>query len=181
MAHPRKLMRHAVVAQLTNKTAAGARVQGTRLETYRSSKLPAISVYTLHEPVDPDSDQTSPVELLRQPKVEVSAWVALNGAAADPMDTVDDLAEQIEAAMDADRYLGGTAGDSVLEDTEITFMTEADPLVAVLTLTYAVTYRTTPGTVVPIDDFLRAGVTTQVAGGVPDTAPAEDLVDVRAP
>lgn len=181
MAHPRKLLRHAVVAQLTNKTAAGSRVQGTRLETYRNTKLPAIAVYTLHEPVDPDSDQTSPVELRRQPKVEVSAWVALNGAAADPMDPVDDLAEQIEAAMDGDRYLGGTAGDSVLEDTDITFMTEADPLVAVLTLTYAVTYRTTPGTVVPTDDFLRVDAKTQVGGGVLDTPIAEDLVNVRDP
>ncbi len=32
---------------------------------------------------------------------------------------MDDLAEQIEAAVDADPYLGGKAGDTILERTEM--------------------------------------------------------------
>ncbi|MGN6105198.1 MAG: hypothetical protein ACTHU0_08845, partial [Kofleriaceae bacterium] len=118
MAHPRKLIRHAVVAQLVGATAAGARVQATRVEPLRKGKLPTISVYTLHEPIDQDaSAATNPRELTRTVKVEIAGWVAHSDAL--PVDdAMDDLAEQIEAAMDADPYLGGKAGDSILEETE---------------------------------------------------------------
>lgn len=179
MAHQRKLIRHAIVALLTNATAAGARVQGSRLELNRKTELPAISVYTLREPVEPDSAETAPREVTRELKVEIAIWVALNGAALDPLDPVDDMTEQVEAVMDADRFVGGNVADSVLEDTEIKVLDEerGDPLVACATLTYAVTYRTTPG-VTATDDFLRANTTTQV-GDAGDDNTASDLTNVR--
>lgn len=174
MAHPRKLARHAVVDLLTNATAAGARVQATKVKTYRPNELPAIAVYTLHEPSE--SNDTEPRELTRVPELEIIGWVRLDADAADPMDPVDDLSEQIETVMDANRYLSGTAGDSVLADTTIDILKEdgADPLVARLTLTYSVTYRTSPAASV-LDDFLRAKATYQLVDGIPgDTIPAED-------
>lgn len=179
MAHPRTLVRRAVIARLTNATTAGARVQGTRVEPLKKTLLPAISVETFKEPVDPDSADTEPRELLRMLSVEVIGWVALNGVAPnDVCDVIDDLAEQIEAAMDADRYLGGAAADSVLEDTEIEIRDDGnDPLIGVVVLTYSVTYRTTSGATAT-DDFLTAGVTTQIVGAAANNV-AGDLVDVR--
>jgi len=180
MAHQRKPIRHALVALLTNATAAGTRVQGTRLEPHKRTELPAISVYTLREPVDPDSGDTAPRELTRELEAQISVWVALDGAAADPMDAVDDITDQVEAVMDANRFAGGLVADSILRDTEITVTDKerGDPLVAVVTLTYAVTYFTLPGTTAPTDDFLRANTTTQLPG-VADDNTMHDQLDVR--
>lgn len=179
MAHPRKLIRHAIVGLLTNATSAGTRVSATRVDPHKKTELPALSVYTLSEPVDPASAITSPRELTREVKVEIAGWVA-HSQALPVDDAMDDLAEQIELAMDADPYILGTAGDSVLENTEMT-VEAGDPLVGIVTLTYSVTYRTFVDQTVATDDFLRAGVTTKVVGGVADTAPLSDLVTVQEP
>lgn len=173
MPHPRQLARDAVVALLTNATAAGARVSSTRVEPYRDNELPAISVYTLHEIIRDGADTASPRELTRDVKLEIAGWVRRR--ADYPVDVaMDDLALQIETAMDTDRYLGGAAGESVLEGTEMDPDPQGgDPLVAVITLTYSVTYRTSPSDSA-LDDFLRAKATHQLADGLPDTVPASD-------
>lgn len=175
MAHPRKLIRHAIVARLTNATAAGDRVQATRVDPHKKNELPAISVYTLREPVDAGGD-TEPRELTRAVKVEIAIWVAHSDElTAD--DAMDDAAEQVEAAIDGDRFLGGLAAECVLENTEMQ-MLDGDPLVGLITLTYSVTYRTSPAAPT-LDDFVRAGVDHRLVGGVPDTVPASDLVTVQ--
>lgn len=181
MAHPRKLVRQAVVALLTGATSAGARVDATRVEPHRKTQLPAISVYTLSEESTPESATSAPRELLRIVRVEIAGFVAHSDAV--PVDdAMDNLAEQIEAAMDADRYLSGAAGESVLERTEMQVREEdgrSDPLVGIVTLTYAVEYRTEP-TVGPLDDFLRATATHALADGLPgDTVPASDSFTVQ--
>jgi hypothetical protein len=169
MAHPRKEIRHAVVALLTNATAADARVQGTRVEPHKKSQLPAISVYTLREPVDQDASAgTAPLELTRDVKVEITGWVAHSDEL--PVDdAMDDLAEEIEAAMDADRYLGGKAGDSILEETVMQVLEEdgrSDPLIGIVTLTYSVTYRTSPAAPSDLEDFLSVDAKHRIAGAV---------------
>ena len=176
--HHRTVIRHGIVAVLTGATNAGARVQGSRIEPYRDTELPAISVYTAREPIEPDSGADAPRELTRELRAEIAIWVALNGAAPDPFDPLDDITEQVETVMDANRFLGGAAGDSVLEDTEIRIHDDrGDPLLAVATLTYVVTYRTTPG-VTATDDFLVADTTTQIGGAGADNT-ARDQVNVR--
>jgi hypothetical protein len=174
MTHPRELVREAVVTLLTNATSAGARVTATRVETLLPSELPSISVYTPSERVRQDSGDTAPRELTRDVKVDIRAWV-LHTAAIPADNAMDAIAEQIETAMDADRYLGGAAGDAVLENTETDVVQQegVDPLVGVITLTYSVTYRTVPA-VGTFDDFLNASSTTEIVGGVPDTAPTSD-------
>lgn len=175
MAHPRTLVRDAVVAALTGATSAGARVTSTHVEAHKKNALPALSVYTLHEPVRPDSVTTAPRELTRDVKVEIAGWVS--HSAALPVDiAMDDLALEIETVMDANRYLSGAAGESVLEDTEMEVVElegRSDPLVGIITLTYSVTYRTQPSESA-LDDFLRAKATHSVVGGVADTVPAVD-------
>ncbi len=174
MPHPRTLVREAVVAALTGATAAGARVTDTKVEPHKRGELPAISVYTMREPVRPDSELTAPREITRDVKVEITAWVA-NSAALPVARGMDDIALEIETVMQANQYLSGAAGDSVLEDTEMQILEEdrADPLVGCITLTYSVEYRTQPFDTV-LDDFLRAKATHSVVGGVATTVPAVD-------
>lgn len=167
MAHPRSLIRHTVVALLRGATAAGLRVSATRIEPHKRSQLPAISVYTLREPVDPDRSVTSPRELTRELKVEITAWVAHSDAIpAD--DAMDAIAEQIEASMDHERYLDGTVADSILENTEMQIVEDdgrSDPIVGIVTLTYSVTYRTSALDPV-LADFLTVDAAHRIVGAV---------------
>lgn len=117
MAHQRKLIRQAVVALLAGAgTAAGARVKGTRVEPNKAALLPAISVYTLSESTTSDSDMTAPIELTRELKLEVAGWVAHTDA--HPVDdAMDDLAEQIEAAMASNYYLTLASAITAIDHT----------------------------------------------------------------
>lgn len=272
MTHPRELIRQAVVATLVAaNTAAGARVKSTRIEPIKKSQLPAIAVYTLSEDTQTDTEHFAPRELTRDLKLEIAAWVEHKDSY--PVDdAMDDIAAQIEAAMDANRYIAaalsitavdattdqltitahglgtgdgpaeldvsaasipgglapgalyhvivvdadhvqlagsladavaGTAIDitsagsgplqlfvsraaeSVLESTSIEVVDgdgHSDPMVGVVTLTYGVMYRTAPAvTGGNIADFLRVDARHQLAGGVADTVPGEDLFNVRSP
>ena len=187
MAHPRKLIRHAIVARLLGATAAGSRVQATRVEPHRKTQLPAISVYTAGETISIDADAlTAPQILVRAAEVKIAAWVTgPTDPEGDVADAMDDIAEQIEAAMDADRYLGGLrdglARDILLESTEMAVRGAegGDPLIGIITLTYRVTYDTSPA-VGQLDDFRRVDARTQIAGASPGNA-IEDLVSLEAP
>jgi hypothetical protein len=188
VAHPRKVIRHYIVALLTNATAAGPRVKATRIEPHRkphTTHLPAISVYTLREPVNTDkSADTAPRALFRDCKVEIVLWVA---GPTDPdidiADAMDDLSEQVEAMIDGDRYLGGIvnglARDTILENTELAVRggEGADPVIGVVTMTYSIEYRSTaakPAT----DEFLRVHAKTRIVG-VEDAGAATNDINVR--
>lgn len=265
MAHQRKLIRRAAVALLVSAgTAAGARVKSTRVEAHKPGQLPAISVYALSEDTDPTSADTAPIELTRHLKLEIAGWVV--GTDALPVDdAMDDLAEQIEAAMAADYYITqaltvtavnhvtgrltipahglvtgsgpvtvvatgagvvpagirpsselfaivvdantiklatssanalagtaltfttdgtlpvqlriGTVADQLLASTEMQVVEDdgrSDPLVGIVTLTYAITYRTSPAAGVGLDAFVTVDVKQKLVGGVADTLIAED-------
>lgn len=177
MALQRKLIRHAVVALLTNVTSAEDRVQGTRVEPNSPRKTPALSVYTLHDPVDQElSSGTAPRELTHDLQLEIAGWVEHKDSY--PVDdAMDDLAEQIQEAMDGDRYLNGTAAESVLVETVMQVAEDngrSDPLIGIVTLTYSVTYRESPATPASLDAFVTANVTQKLVGGVADTVPAID-------
>lgn len=106
MAHQRKLIRDVLIALLVSaNTAAASRVTSTRVDPNKKGALPAISVYTLNEQVDHDrSDRTAPHELTRDLSAEIVGTVA--GATDDAVqDAMDALAEQIEAAVEANYYL----------------------------------------------------------------------------
>ncbi len=161
--HPRQLVRAAVVTALRGRTAAGTRVEPTRVDPHRRNDLPAIAVYTPTEQVDPASATTAPRELTRAVKVEIAGFVvATAGLRID--DAMDSLAEEIETAMDVDRYLEGAAYESILESTEMAVPDPpSDPLIGIVTLTYVVVYHTSPA-VAPMDDFVTANAVTHMPG-----------------
>jgi hypothetical protein len=180
MAHPRKLVRHAVVAMLTNATSAVTRVDSARIEPHKKNKLPAISVYTSHDQVDEDASAgNAPRERKHDLELQIQGVVDVSDTVADDMD---DLAEQIEAVMEGDPYLQGTAGESMLKGTVMQVLEpegRSDPTVGVVTLVYGVTYHKSPAAPGGLDDFKTVDAKHQLVGGVADTVPAEDTFTVQ--
>jgi hypothetical protein len=199
MAHQRKNIRDAVRALLLGKTSAGTRVFKTRLVPFRRLTLPAIAVYARSEPVDPESKNTAPRELRRELKLVLEAMVAEGSTVAgevvkgtdgtpngdgspDLDDALDQLALEIERAMDADPTLGIDAVDtSILADSQLDVITEVegraiDPPVGLLTLTYAVTYFTSAPDAadVVLDDLATVDTKTNVGGAQDPANQAED-------
>lgn len=168
--HARQAIRQAVIARLvgdapTYRTVARDRVFSTRREPLRHHELPAISVYVDSEVVDEDSADTAPRELKRTATVAIEGWVQYREAVDD---VLDDLALEIETAMDGDQNLAGTAFDSVLTLTEVGVRLEGERPLACVHLEYAVTYHTQPQLAEPVDPFDVAGVEHDPAGVVSD-------------
>lgn len=175
--HQRQVIREAVRDLLiAASTAASTRVVATRTLPYRKNELPAISVYTLEETVDGESVNTAPRELTRNLQLEIAGWVT---AADDVDDQMDALALQIEFAMDADRYLADSAAECVLDGTTMGIQGDGDNLMGLVTLTYAVTYRTmAPEAPTDLSDFTTAAVTYNQGDAQADAAAAHDIVTV---
>lgn len=185
MPHPRKVIRHAVVALLkAAQTSAGDRIYPNRVLPVGRKQVPAILVRNGEEPVDPASSVTVPRELTRNLSLEI---VALCGVEEDADDTLDDLALEIETAMHADPFLRDEEGrarcsDLILSDTsEPDIDRDGDRLIGGIALTYTVTYQTlAPESPTELDDFLTAHVTHKVTGpDMPDDDDAEDEFSVQ--
>lgn len=180
--HQRKIIRDAVVALLLGHTTADERVHASRDIPLRRNELPAVLVYTTEEPVESDSATTAPRELTRRLRLEIAGIVAPEpGERVD--DALDALALEIETAMDADPFLGGACGDSILENTTISLRPDGETNMGVVALSYRVTYRTlapdTTDSDAALGDFLRAGVTYQPPGTPSDANTPNDVFDVR--
>lgn len=166
MAHPRKLIRQAVVALLAGATVAGTRVAGTRVEPHKKSQLPAIGVYTLNDPVDDDA--SSEVEETHEVELEIAGWV-LHTDAVPVDDAMDDLAEQIEETMKTSPYLGGKAGEVRLVGTTMEVLEDdarTSPIVGIIVLTYAVTYHIDRAAPASLDDFRSVDAKHRIVGAV---------------
>lgn len=175
MAHQRQNIRKAIIAQLVAaNTAAGAKVFATKRTPWRKGDLPGISVYTLREPVDPESARTAPRELERNLQVKIEGALQLAEGIDDALDA---LADQIERAVDRDETFGGTASDAVLTDTVLVIDPEAEQPVGSVVLTYTVTYYTRPSDALDpatVADLKTVDVKTRL-GGTAD--PAEDKLE----
>jgi hypothetical protein len=182
MAHPRKLIRHAVRDLLiAANTAAGSRVTGTRVDQHKKGQLPALSVYTLTDPVD--EDNSTEVEELHELELEIAGWVAhTDTVPAD--DAMDDLAEQVEAAMNADPFIGGKAAEVKLTGTVMEVVEvdgRSDPVVGIIVLSYTVKYRTDIAeSAASLEDFIRVDAKHRIVGAV-EANQAEDAFTVQTP
>jgi len=178
MPHQRQLIREAAKTTLVGKTAAGPRVYETRIVPWRKLELPALAIYTLDESVDPASSTTAPRELERTVDLAIEGAVR-QGENID--DSIDELALEIERAMHADPYLGGTASDSILSSTEIEVVEESDRLVGVVRLVYSTRYYTlAPDPAdVELDDFKTADIRTSLGGVVEAENQAHDVVELK--
>jgi len=162
-------------------TDCGARVFPTRVEPLLTKTLPAIAVYTVEEPVDlKDSsswnDPDNPGILKR--KLSVAVEIVAAGERSD--DSLDALALQVEAVMDADPTLGETVEYLILSSTEIAYFDKGDRLIGSGLLIYEVTYRTKSITETPT---LGVVPTTVYGSWSPDigTANQPDYLEIAGP
>jgi hypothetical protein len=186
--HERQLLREAIVAQLkgpsNDRTAAGERVYKTRQDPLRTWELPAISVYSVDEPINEKSKSTAPRELERDVRFEIVGWVK---ASENVDDALDALALQIEAAMDLDPNLHvlvddelcARAFDSILEGTTLAEKMEGERPMGMVALTYVCTYHTQKRLPLPTADFELAA--TQISLGGTQSDPddrAKDEIEI---
>lgn len=174
--HERQAIREAVVAQLIGvapafRTSAQGRVTKSRMAPMRGTDLPAINIYTDGDETAAGSKDTAPRELTRTTVVTIEAWARY---AENVDDVLDELALEIETAMDVDLNLAGTAFDSVLERTEIGIKLEGDRPMGCVHLEYAVTFHTDLRVAAPVDIFDTATVRYDL-GGV--QAPLDERTD----
>lgn len=175
--HERAAIRKAVVSALVGRapafaTSARDRVTSSRQAPIREAELPTINVYVDGETVDDVTASDSPRELTRTVVLVVEGWA---GATADLDDVLDDLALEIERAVDADPFLGDTAADSVLTNTEIGLKIDGSRPLGCVHLEFAITYRTPQRVAEATDDFLRADVQHGAADAAPEDR-AHDLI-----
>lgn len=161
MAHERKLIRDAVVAALTGETVAGTRVKSTREAPATTDELPCITVYTLEEPVQ--EGKSAPRELKRNLVVAVDGWVE-SVEQDDTDDLMDDLALEIETAMDADVYISNTASDSWLTFTEMKISRSGERTIGVVHMEYLVEYRTEQRIAEATDEFDEVDLSISLEG-----------------
>jgi hypothetical protein len=143
--HPRKAIRHYVVDLLkTGVPPVQDRVFRSRAYPLRSQDLPGICVYTATNPSEASEEFSQDGLLLRDLPLAIDLYVRSGDEHPDagPDDDLDDLAEAVEAAMKADRTLGGRALNSYLAETTIGFSGEGEQANGLARLRYAVQYRT---------------------------------------
>lgn len=176
MGHERADIRNQAVTQLiAGNTGAAGRVFKTRMAPVKGAELPAIAVYTLDEDVDPESVTTSPRKLYRTVDLVIDAWAQVP-ADGSIDDALDDLALQVETAMDADIFLGTTARSSFLSRTEIAVSVDGDMISGCAHMIYSVEYRTDIRLLPPGDTFDKADVTYPNLGKGPIN-PADQAED----
>lgn len=173
MAHPRQEIRHAVAAQLVNKTAAGDRVFKTRVLPYRR-EFPALAVYTPTENVKTDTD-SAPRELERSPELVVEGAAQVTSA-ENADDVLDALAWEIEQALHADPTFGGTAADSRLVSSELDVFPEGEQMVGIVKLTYAVTYYAYAAGAPTLDDLKTVDIRQNLGNAVHPSNQAHDVL-----
>jgi hypothetical protein len=175
MAHGRKEIRDAVAQLLTDAdTAAEERVFKSRSVPLGRLQLPALTVYTLEETVDPESAQTAPRDLRRNLALVIEG--AVEGATAD--DDMDALALEVETALHADPTFGGLATDSLLESTTLDVKPEGEKLVGILSMVYAVVYHSSAPVEAEADDLDTVVVHTNLSDSVHEDDQAEDNIDL---
>lgn len=176
MSHARKLMRNAVVAQLiAANTAAGPRVESTQMIPHRRGGETALGVYTPSETVDTEV-RTAPREELRETQLIIEG-VVVGTSSAGVADALDDLAEEVEAALAVDDAFDGTAEESSLVSTDLEVIEDGAKTVGLVRLTYTARYHQfSPQQVQAADAFLTANVKTNLGGVVAPADQAEDTV-----
>lgn len=180
MPHQRTLIRQAAKAALLGNTSAGPRVHTSRIVAWRPKDLPAIAIYTLEEPVDPDSASSAPRELRRSLTLAIEVAAVQQESIDDELDA---LALQIERAIHADWTLGDTAADTILANTNVEIMAEGEKIIGVMRIEFTVTYYTFAPDAEDVDlpDHERSNIRYNLGNAVLEDNEAVDDIGVFTP
>jgi len=137
MSEKRKAIRQKVVERLLYKTRAEDRVFSNPARSIWSEQLPAVIVYSRSENVSEFS--SAPRTLKRQLRLTIECVAAADEGLDDELD---ELAEEVEAAIGSDESLDGLSTDCVLEEADLQLKGDGNTIVGSCALTYLVTYFT---------------------------------------
>lgn len=182
----RKTIRKKVVEILKGKTDANDAVFPNASIPPWHTELPVILVYSQKEGATKYAQ--APKELERDLDLQIEIYASgpeLNKELQAPgvnktvEDILDDIAEQVENAMDADDSLQDTVDDSMLSNTDLEFDASGGSPIGSCRLTYAITYftmspRNTDNQNVNVD-FISNKVEFNI-GDDEDTRESEDIV-----
>lgn len=139
MTHVRKQIRDAVETRLTSLATTGANVFMSRIYSVAEGSLPALLIYAVSEQADIHI-KGRPATLLRTMELRIEGMAETSGATLD--DTLDQIALEVEHAMNSDMTFSGLALRSTLTGSEISFNGEGDAKGGSVILTYEIIYRT---------------------------------------
>ena len=140
MSHKRQIIRDAIINQLKDQTDAGSNIYGNRAKPLFDQSIPAILVYSKQENILEDQyniDGYAPLK--RDLEIAIEAVII----ASDEFDQkLDDIASQIESALDGFEIETRKADLIKLKSTEIDYSIEGSKIYGAVRLTYSVIYRT---------------------------------------
>jgi hypothetical protein len=140
MSHKRQIIRDAIINQLNDKTDAGSNVYGNRAKPLFDQSIPAILVYSKQENILEDQYNIDGYAALKR-DLEIAIEAVI--IASDEFDQkLDDIASQIESALDGFEITNRKADLIKLKSTEIDYSIEGSKIYGAVRLTYSVIYRT---------------------------------------
>jgi hypothetical protein len=141
MAHPRKLIREEIVSILKSEvpSVADTSIFESRIEPiFDRAILPAIAVYTKSESSEAFNDH----HRIYQRDLEIAVEILVQGN-NDTDDAIDDICEEIEAALNSTRHERSSNYQSIeLTQTEVAFLAEGSRPKAAARLTFLIKYET---------------------------------------
>ena len=140
--HARTTIRQAATAILDAAPGISATVQDSKVWYIDTAILPLIGVYSNTEVLDIDQSSTDADYRIMDLEIDIHVEAADGAALAL---AADNLAEQVENALRADRSLGVGCQDIQAPDTDGVDNITTERARRALTLTFPVHYRTAPG------------------------------------
>jgi hypothetical protein len=119
--HVRRQLREAVAAALTGLATTGSRVFASRVYPLQSAELPGLAIYTTSESAVEETIETDPTQR-REIEVRVDACAA---PAADLDDVLDQIAQEVEIALQPGVLIGSISVELAYEGAEISMSAEA--------------------------------------------------------
>lgn len=147
MTHARQQLRERVATDVTGLTTTGSRVYQSRIYNLEKTDLPCLLVYSKNEDSERDTFKGTN-GLARNLSIVIEGY---QKGASDLDDSLDTIAEEVEAALGADPTLNGLAKDSSIVSTDIEYTGDGETPIGLVRMTFNVNYRTTttaPGTAI---------------------------------
>lgn len=147
MTHVRKQLRDAVKTLLTGLATTGANVFTGRTRPVLKGKPPYLLIYTPSESSQPGT--LGYPRMMQRTLTFAIQGIVQDGTGADIEDTLDAIAEEVEAAIGADPTVGGLCKGAFLSSTDIVLENDGEQPVGSIVMFFTANYRTnetTPGT-----------------------------------
>lgn len=131
----RQLIREAIKDILIDNTTAGSNVYTNRVSAFWKEELPSISIFMRDEELTPRNTQGK--TYIRKATITIQIIAEANEALDNSLDA---MADQVEALILADESLQGNVSGLVFQSSEFEIAGDAAKDIGALTLTMQVTY-----------------------------------------